>query len=111
MKPKVTTVQETPYGIYVWVMPNGAVIADSDGPDRNYLCINARQGDLKAMAAITREVRSYGITEGEPFFIPEVHKVDDEEYYRQKERLEQGLIPDPLDIGAWREEERLHGKK
>jgi hypothetical protein len=111
MEPNISVVNETPYGIYVWKMPNGAIISDSAGEDRNYLCINARKNDLKAIMSLTEVVRSFGIDEGEPWFLPGYRKVADEEYERQKERLERGLIPDELDLGAWKDEAKYHGKE
>ena len=106
MKNKVSTVKETPYGIYVWKMPDGSIVQDED---KNIMSINAQEFDLRAMRALTNVARSYGIVEGGPWFLPNYRKVTDEEYEQQKARLEQGLIPDELDLGAWRDEERFRG--
>lgn len=108
MKNTVSTVKETPYGIYVWKMPNGAIVQDEDG---NIMSINAKEHDLRAMSALTNVARSYGLVEGGPWFLPNYRKVSDEEYDKQKERLAQGLIPDELDLGAWRDEEKFRAQK
>lgn len=107
MDPKISVVKESPYGIYVWRMPDGAIVSDED---RNFLSIASVEGDRSSIAAITKAVRYYGITEGQPWFLSGYRKVTDEEYDRQKERMAQGLIPDELDLGAWKDEERFRGK-
>jgi len=107
MKPNVSVVKETPYGIYVWKMPNGAIVSDEE---RNFLSIDSKEGDRNHISQLTMTVRGYGITEGEPWFLPGYRKVSDEEYDHQKERMAQGLIPDELDLGAWRDEERFRGQ-
>ena len=101
MNHSMKTVRETNYGLYVWQMPNGAVVADED---RNFLSIASKFGDPKRIAELQAAVRACGITIGEPLFIPGARKIDDEEYERQQERLAQGLIPDDYDAAAWREE-------
>lgn len=107
MESKISVVRETPYGIYVWLMPGGKVVQDED---KNIMCINAQEHDRKAIQAITEVAKSYGLEAGRPYFVPDAHKVSDEEYERQKERQAQGLIADPYDIGAWKDEERFRGK-
>ena len=101
--------EETTLGIYVWEMPDGRWIGDDEG---NYLSITARKGNKSRMDALAREVRSYGIYEGRPLFLSGRRKIDDEEFEYQKQRLEWGLVPDPLDIGVHKEEmKKLKGGK
>ena len=38
---KVTQVEESSYGTYVWMMPDGKIVTDEDG---NYMCIFATKG-------------------------------------------------------------------
>jgi hypothetical protein len=101
MKKKVSVVEETDYGLYLWKMPNGSLVADED---KNFLNIPARKGDQQKINIIKDTVRSFGITEGEPIFFSGHRRVTDEEYEYQKQRLDWGLIPDEQDFGAARDE-------
>lgn len=92
---------ETRLGIYVWEMPDGRWIGDDDG---NFLSITSTKGNRSKVDALAREVRSYGIHEGRPLFISGRRKIDDEEFSHQQQRLNWGLIPDPLDIGNYKDE-------
>ena len=94
-------IEETNLGIYVWEMPDGRWIGDEDG---NFLSVAARKGDKVKMDMIAREVKSYGIYVGQPKFLSGRRKIDDEEFEYQRQRLEWGLVPDPLDIGVYKEE-------
>lgn len=93
--------EETSLGIYVWEMPDGRWIGDDDG---NFLSITSKKGNKSKMDALAREVRSFGIYEGKPKFLSGRRKIDDEEFEHQKQRLEWGLVPDPLDIGNYKDE-------
>lgn len=97
MKPRISSVQETPYGLYVWRMPNGQIVGDDE---ERFLSIAAKEGDLSKIVELQRAVRHYGITEGGPLFLPGRRKVTDEEYAEQIARMEMGLTPDPYDVGA-----------
>lgn len=97
---KQSFVEETRLGIYVWEMPDGRWIGDDEG---NFLSITAMKGDRVKIDALAREVRSYGIYEGSPVFLSGRRKIDDEEYAYQQQRLKWGLVPDPLDIGVYKE--------
>jgi hypothetical protein len=100
-------IEETTLGIYVWEMPDGRWIGDDDG---NFLSITSKKGNRSRMDALAREVRSYGIYEGQPKFLSGRRKIDDEEYEHQKQRLEWGLTPDPLDIGVYKDSILRNGK-
>lgn len=101
-KLKSTTVkEETRLGIYVWEMPDGRWIGDDDG---NYLSVTSMKGNRAKIEALSKTVRSYGIYEGQPKFLEGRRKIDDEEFEYQKQRLEWGLVPDPLDIGNYKDE-------
>jgi len=93
--------EETRLGIYVWEMPDGRWIGDDDG---NYLSISSIKGNRARIDALAREVRSFGIYEGQPKFLSGRRKIDDEEFEHQKQRLDWGLVPDPLDIGNYKDE-------
>lgn len=101
--------EETQLGIYVWEMPDGRWIGDDDG---NYLSIQSIKGNRSRMNALAEVVRSYGIDTGKPLFLSGRRKINDEEFEHQKQRLEWGLVPDPLDIGNYKDEMRsLKGGK
>lgn len=99
--PKVKIIEETDYGLYLWEMPDGSIVADDD---KNYLNIPARRGDKEKLKLLKDAVRSFGIEEGRPIFLAGHRRVTDEEYEYQKQRLEWGLIPDEMDYGAARDE-------
>ena len=96
-----TVKEETRLGIYVWEMPDGRWIGDDDG---NYLSITSMKGNKARIDLLANAVRGYGIYEGQPLFLEGRRKIDDEEYEYQKQRLEWGLVPDPLDIGNYKDE-------
>ncbi|NBW57331.1 hypothetical protein EBR43_06025 [bacterium] len=104
-----TLEEESPLGVYVWEMPDGRWIGDDEG---NYLSITSKKGNRSRIDALAREVRTYGIYEGGPKFLSARRKVTDEEYAEQEQRLKWGLIPDPLDIGNYKDEiKKLGGLK
>lgn len=94
-------VKETEYGVYVWKMPDGRIVADEEG---HWMCIASKEGDIRKVQALQDAARSYGIEEGTPLFVEGARKVTDEEYAEQVERMESGLIPDEYDAAAWAEE-------
>lgn len=99
---------ETRLGIYVWEMPDGRWIGDDDG---NYLSITSMKGNKARIDLLADAVRGYGIYEGQPLFLSGRRKIDDEEFHYQKQRLEWGLVPDPLDIGNYKDEMKKAGNK
>lgn len=105
--PKVKIIEETDYGLYLWEMPDGSIVADDE---KNFLNIPGRRGDLEKIKILTETVRSFGIQEGKPVFLSGHRRVTEEEYEYQKQRLEWGLIPDEMDYGAARDELMNHKK-
>jgi len=95
-----SVVEETRLGIYVWEMPDGRWIGDDDG---NYLSITSTKNNRVKINLLADAVRAHGIYEGSPKFLSGRRKVDDEEFQHQKQRLEWGLTPDPLDIGVYKD--------
>lgn len=93
-------VEEVSYGVYVWEMPNGQWIGDDEG---NFLNIASMKGDKRRIQELKDAVRSYGIVEGKPYFLAGHRQVDDEEFENQKRRMAFGMIPDELDVPAFRE--------
>ena len=98
---KITHIEETDYGLYLWEMPDGRLVADED---KNFLNIPAKKGDQVKIKALADAAKSYGITEGKAVFWSGNRRVTDEEYEYQKQRMDWGLIPDELDYGAARDE-------
>ena len=93
--------EETRLGIYVWEMPDGRWIGDDDG---NFLSVTATKGNTSKIKSLADVVRSYGISEGQPKFLSGRRKIDDEEFEYQNKRLQWGMVPDPLDIGNYKDE-------
>lgn len=81
----------------MWQMPNGAYLSDSE---RNFLNIPAEYGDKGKIDRLEEVARSYGITEGKAIFFPGHHRVSEEEFEHQRERMRSGLVPDTEDVGA-----------
>lgn len=96
-------IQEVPWGVYLWRMPNGSFIADDAD---HYLMIASTRGDQTRMRALADAARELGVTEGQPCFFQGNRIVSDEEYEEQKLRLKFGLTPDKWDVAAIEEDKR-----
>ena len=103
-KPRV--IEESNIGLYIWEMPNGQWIGDDDG---NFLNIPSMKGNLERISNLRNAVKSYGIVEGKAVFLSGNRQIDDEEYQNQKRRMAFGLVPDELDMPAYKED-LIHGK-
>jgi hypothetical protein len=105
-------VEETTLGIYVWEMPDGRWIGDDEG---NFLSITSMKNNQSKIKSLAEVVKSYGVEEGQPKFLSGRRKIDDEEFDYQKQRLEWGLTPDPLDIGVYKDSLKngglIHGSR
>lgn len=95
-------IDEVPWGLYVWEMPDGSWVGDDQG---NFLNIPSTRGNKGRIQKLKDAARACGVTEGHPVYLSGNRQVDDEEYENQKRRLAFGLVPDELDIAAIREEE------
>ena len=93
--------EESTLGIYVWEMPDGRWIGDDDG---NFLSITSKKNNKSRIEALAKEVRTFGIYEGHPQFLSARRKITDEEFEEQQSRLKWGLVPDPMDIGNYKDE-------
>ena len=93
--------EESTLGIYVWEMPDGRWIGDDDG---NFLSITSKKNNKSRIEALAKEVRNFGIYEGQPKFLSGRRKIDDEEFEYQQQRLKWGMVPGPLDIGNYKDE-------
>ena len=98
---KTEVAEETNLGIYVWEMPDGRWIGDDEG---NFLSVTSMKNNKSKIEALIKAVKSYGINEGQPKFLSGRRKIDDEEFEYQNQRLKWGMVPDPLDIGNYKDE-------
>lgn len=102
-------IKEVPWGVYIWECPDGNPVVDEEG---NFMLVFCEEGNREAIKAITQAAAGYGFPEGKPVYWSGKRPISDEEYESQLARQAAGLVPDPLDIGAIREEEmalRKHG--
>lgn len=98
---KVTEIEEVPYGIYVWQMPDGSIVTDEEN---RYLNVAAMKGDIRKINILKKAAKGFGLEEGKPLWFSGHRQVSDEEYYEQKQRMDWGLIPDELDVPAIKED-------
>lgn len=96
-------VEEVPYGMYVWQNPDGDVFGDDDGNVMNVFCM---KGDRKAIEALRQAARDHGAGEGKPVWWSGKRRISDDELEEQQYREAMGLVPDPLDYGAIKDEMR-----
>lgn len=96
-------VEEVPYGVYVWKCADGEILGDDEGNFMNVFCM---KGDRRAIDALRQAAKYYGYEDGEPVWWSGKRRVSDDELAEQEMRERLGLIPDPLDIGAIRDEMR-----
>ena len=102
-------VEEVPYGMYVWVSPEGDVFTDDDNNVMNVFCM---KGDRQAIQALVEAARHYGAGPGKPMWWSGKRRITDEELQEQMTRERLGLEPDPLNPAALRDEARarhFHG--
>jgi hypothetical protein len=92
--------EETTLGIYVWEI-DGRWVGSDDG---DFLSITSMKGNKDKIEALRKAVASYGIDRGQPLFLAGRRKIDDEEFAYQQSRLNLGLVPDPLDIGEYKDQ-------
>lgn len=95
-------------GVYLWQMENGKYFGDGQG---NYLMIPSEKNDLSKMTNLYQSAKYYGSTGGHAVFIPNARMVTDGEYDDQMERMLDGRLPDPYDVGALRDELRAKSEQ
>lgn len=96
-------IEEVPYGMYVWECSDGEVLGDDEGNVMNVFCM---KGDRKAIDVITQAARHYGFPDGKAVWWSGKRPITDEELQEQQTREKLGMIADPLDYGAIRDEMR-----
>lgn len=95
--------------MYVWQNEDGEIFGDDDGNVMNVFCM---KGNRAAIRALYEAARHYGAGPGKPVWWTGKRPIDDDELQEQQMREALGLIPDPLDVGALRDEakaKRYHG--
>ena len=90
-------------GLYLWEMANGKYFGNGQG---EFLVIPARKNDLKAMTEIYHAAKHYGAVDGRAVFIPNARAISSNEHDDQMERMLDGRLPDPYDVGALKDEAR-----
>jgi hypothetical protein len=100
-------VEEDEYGMYIWVDGQGLRIANEDNETLN---IPSKKGDRQKIDLLRQAARHYGVMDGKPVFLSSRRRVTHDEWDHQMERLNAGLIPDPLDFHAMKEQAE-YGKR
>jgi hypothetical protein len=85
------------WGLYFWRLPDGHLFHDGEG---NLLNVPAMKHDLSKIAELRKAAAHYGQPDGEPWFYAGIRRATDEQLSEQKERLQEGLIPNLDDLGA-----------
>ena len=97
-------IKEVPWGMWVWQCADGEFAGDDEG---NIMHVFATEDNRDAVVAIVNAAKHYGIFEGgKAIFWSGKRPISDEELEHQQARQAAGLVPDPLDIAAIREEEK-----
>lgn len=83
-------IRESDIGVYVWQLPNGNILADTDG---NILNVPSEFGNLSKMVELQVAAKHYGYPDGKAVF-EEVHRCTEQEYQDQmQELIEHGTTP------------------
>lgn len=90
MEMKKTKIRESDIGVYIWELPNGNILANTEGEILN---VPSEFGDITKMAELQRAAKHFGFPEGRAVF-EEVHRCTEQEYQDQmQELIEQGTTP------------------
>lgn len=94
VKNKKIWVPERAFGVCIWIMPDGLPLSDGDG----YLSAEGPMYDPGIEIKMAEAVKYWtGSTEGQPSWVAGARKITPSELDDQKERLADGLIPDPYE--------------
>lgn len=106
-KTRIRVIEDQPFGVYVWRMPDGRFVANDT---EDFLSIAAMKGDQRKIDILKDAVKAFKsefpeIENGRAVFLSGHRQVSDDEYERQKQRAAWGLTPDDHDIGALKDEQ------
>lgn len=89
-------------------MADGEYAEDDNGNFMHVFVWDVRNQEVNEAArkALEGAAKSFGFGEGKAVCWQGRRPINDEQFMEQYGRMQQGLVPDPLDIGAIREEER-----
>jgi hypothetical protein len=94
IKDKQLWVPERPYGVCIWIMPNGKPLSDGDG----YLSAEGLVNDPDVELRVAKAAKYWtGSDEGYAAWVPGARKVTASELDDQKARLADGFTPDPYE--------------
>ena len=85
---KIKRVRQNNYGIYVWELPNGKILASTDG---DILLVQAKYGSLQAQAELAKAAAYWGYPDGKAKW-EDAHPCTQEEWEEQMEELTQGIM-------------------
>lgn len=106
---RISVVEETEGGLWVWELPEGGTVTDSD---RNTLNVPGTKYDIEAMGKIRSAAHSMGITEGKPKFLSGHRRVTQSEWEDQMARAIDGeQFPDWYDPGYIDEAKKAYYRK
>jgi hypothetical protein len=98
-------IREVPWGMMVWQKEDGDFVMDDEGNFMNVFCTDTDPYVIiKVKQALQDAARHFGIEGGKAVFWSGKRPIDDEEYELQRAREAAGLIADPFDIAAIKEE-------
>lgn len=87
---KKSKIRESDIGVYVWQLPNGNILANTEG---HILNVPSEFGDLSKMVELQKAAKHYGYPDGKAVF-EEVHRCTEQEYQDQmQELIERGTTP------------------
>lgn len=98
IKSKATVIPKMyDWGLYLWRKSDGHLFHDGSG---NLLNIPAFRGDIAKITELRQVAKHHNEGDGEPYFVPGLHRATEEEYSEQVDRMKQGLIPNLNDLGS-----------
>ncbi len=100
-------IQEVPWGMWVWQLPDGNYITDDEGNFMHVFVDSTKpEVNAKAVKALYEAAKSYGFPQGKAIFWAGRRPINDEQLAEQEMRAAAGLIPDTFDVAAIAEEAR-----
>ena len=101
-------IEESEYGVYVWMDTNGKIIMDEEG---NVLSVPSKKGDMRKINALRDfayvVLSANGLPQGGmPQFWSGKRQISQTEWEEQNARLRAGLTPDPFDVSDISEQEK-----